>query len=316
MIETLISSSKKYSWMSSGISDSASVVQKNGIITITDNIKQSQWQEFESALEGNNQQLLIITEGLPIEWVNNKKLNVIQSQNCVRRSLKNLDDILKNHSFNHFNIQINSLQYDYFLMYGRWEFHRETIMSEMESRSILDHSLYSRPTTDNKKGRSIENKEQNKLTYFDDSRSNHKVNFDTVVKNSQKCHCTVVLEDNGLLEESDNTITEKSLWPIFAQVPFIWAMGTNKMRQLARWGFYPADRPTTNLRSLMEQLLWLKTEFSDPTRAQRWQDNQGKAINHNLYQLKILSDRIDDDIHQQLKKLGISDHKSSHPAVS
>ena len=306
MLETLVSSSKEYNWMSdSGISDSASIVQKDGIINITDPIKQSQWQEFESALEGNNQQLLIITEGLPIEWVNNKKLNVIQSQNCVRRSLKNLDDILKNQSFNHFNIQINSLQYDYFLMYGRWEFHRETIMSEMESRSILDHSLYSRPATDNKKGRSIEDKEQNKLTYVDDSRENHRVNFDMVVKNSQKCHCTIVLENQGFLEESDNSISEKSLWPIFAQVPSVWVMGTNKVRQLEQWGFRPADPPATNSRSLMEQLLWLKTEFSDSARAQRWQDNQGETINHNLCQLRTLADRIDDDVHQQLKRLNL-----------
>ena len=51
--------------------------------------------------------------------------------------------------------------------------------------------------TDNKKGRSIEDKEQNKLTYVDDFRENHKVNFDMVIKNSQKCHCTIVLENQG-----------------------------------------------------------------------------------------------------------------------
>ena len=55
----------------------------------------------------------------------------------------------------------------------------------------------------------------------------------------------------------------------------------------------------------MEQLLWLKTEFSDSARAQRWQDNQGETINHNLCQLRTLADRIDDDVHQQLKRLNL-----------
>ena len=55
-------------------------------------------------------------------------------------------------------------------------------------------------------------------------------------------------------------------------------MGTNKVRQLEQWGFRPADTPATNSRSVMEQLLWLKTEFSDSARAQRWQDNQGETI--------------------------------------
>jgi hypothetical protein len=45
--------------------------------------------------------------------------------------------------------------------------------------------------------------------------------------------------------------------------------------------------------------------ISDSARAQKWQDNQGETINHNLCQLRTLADRIDDDVHQQLKRLNL-----------
>ena len=116
----------------------------------------------------------------------------------------------------------------------------------------------------------------------------------------------MVLENNGLLTESDRTITEKSMWPIFAQVPFVWASAPNKIKQLTEWGFNPNDPPRTNLRSLTEQLLWLRSEFSNPSIAQRWQDDQGETNNHNLAILKGLPDRLDESVHQQLARIGSS----------
>jgi|TARA_R110000822_G_C15268704_1_gene488993 hypothetical protein len=293
------------------ISDSVSRIQKDGIIQIREMIKQSQWQEFESRLAGINRSLIVITDGLPKKWVTNKKLNVLQVQSVLNSTLTKFKPYLKNYNFNYFNRQSSLLEYDYFLMYGRWEYHRETVMKELESRAVLTNSLYSRPSVkelhgdrkeelEDQPGRSIED---NKIDAPPEFEFNHGSNFDTVIKNSQRCCCSVVLENNGLLTESDGTITEKSLWPILAQVPFVWAVAPNRIQQLTEWGFQPNDPPCTDLRSLTKQLLWLRSEFADTERAQRWQDNQGKIINHNLTILKTLADRIDENTHRQLTQL-------------
>ena len=90
---------------------------------------------------------------------------------------------------------------------------------------------------------------------------------------------------------------------MLAQVPTVWAMNSHKRKQLTTWGFRPNDAPRNNLRSFTEQLMWLRSEFADPTRAQQWQDDQGETINHNLTILKGLADRIDEDNYQQLSRL-------------
>ena len=303
-IDSLILSAKEYNWLyDDGITDSALTLQKNGVIIILDHIKRSQWLEFESALQNITKSLVVITDGLPQEWISNKKLKVVQTQSILRSNLKNFGNRLKTHEFNYFERRSADIEYDYFLMYGRWEYHRETVVQDLESRSVLTNSLYSRPTVDDRPGRSIEGNIVDAHVKF---RYNHDDNFDMVIKNSQRCHCSVVLENNGLLTESDRTITEKSMWPIFAQVPFVWATAPNKIKQLTEWGFKPNDPPRTNLRSLTEQLLWLRSEFSDPNRAQRWQDDQGETNNHNLAILKGLPDRLDENIHQQLARIGSS----------
>ena len=304
-VDSLISSAKKYNWLSDdGITNSAMVIQKDGIIQITDAIKQSQWQEFESELVGINRSLIVITDGLPKKWVTNKKLKVLRVQSVLHWALTDFKPYLKNYNFNHFNIKTSELEYEYFLMYGRYEHSREAVVKELESRSsVLTNSLYSRPPVDNNPGRSIEDNQIAPLRSTQLGAVNLMENFNTVIKNSQRCHCSVVLENYGLLTETDGTITEKSIWPILAQVPFVWAIAPNRIQQLTEWGFRPNDTPRTDLRSLTEQLLWLRTEFADPTRAQKWQDDQGETINHNLNILKGLLDRIDDEIHQQLVKL-------------
>jgi hypothetical protein len=301
-IDSLISSAKSYNWFrDDSITNSASVVQKDGVIVIKEHIKRSQWQEFESALEGISNSLVVITDGLPQEWINNKKLNVLRTQSVLRLGLKKIDHHIKNYKFNYFNRKFVEIEYDYFLMYGRWEYHRETVVKELESRAVLANSLYSRPSVEDQPGRSIED---NRIDAPLEFRFNHGDNFNMVIKNSQRCHCSVVLENNGLLTESDGTITEKSMWPVLAQVPFVWAVAPNRIQQLTEWGFRPNDPPRNNLRSFTEQLMWLRSEFTDPIKAQRWQDDQGETINHNLTILKGLADRIDEDTQQQLAQLG------------
>jgi len=301
-IDSLILSAKEYNWLyDDGITDSALTLQKNGVIIILDHIKRSQWLEFESALQNITKSLVVITDGLPQEWISNKKLKVVQTQNTLRSNLKKFGNRLKTHEVNYFERRSADMEYDYFLMYGLWEYDRETVMQYLESRSVLTNSLYSRPTVDNRPGRSIEGDVVDAYAKF---RYNHGDNFDMVIKNSQRCHCSVVLENNGLLAESDGTITEKSIWPILAQVPFVWAVAPNRIQQLTEWGFRPNDPPRNNLRSFTEQLMWLRSEFADPNKAQQWQDDQGETINHNLTILKGLEDRINEDIQQQLAQLG------------
>ena len=298
---TLIESFKTYNWMSDdSITDSVEYVKKEGGIVIKDSIKQSQWEEFQSLLDGINRPILVVADGLPEEWIKNSKLKVINTQSVIRDSLKNLDHHLKNYPFNHFNRKSSSLEYDYFLMYGRQEYHRETVVKDLESRSLLTNSLYSRPAVGDQPGRSIESPLSEAT---EDFRFNHADNFDFVIKNSQRCYCSIMLLNEGFAEDRCGYTTEKCLWPILAQMPTVWAMNSYKRKQLTTWGFRPNDLPRSNLRSFTEQLMWLKSEFADPIKAQRWQDDQGETINHNLTILKGLADRIDEDTHQQLSQL-------------
>jgi len=300
-MSTLFESFKKYNWMSDdSITDSVEYVKKEGGIIIKDSIKQSLWEEFQSLLDGINRPILVVADGLPKEWVKNSKLTVINTQSVMRDSLKNLDHHLKNYPFNHFNRKSSSLEYEYFLMYGRQEYYREIVVKELESRSVLSNSLYSRPTVEDRPGRSIESRTSDAPEHL---RFNHRDNFNFVIKNSQRCHSSIMLLNEGFAEDRCGYMTEKCLWPMLAQVPTVWAMNSHKRKQLTTWGFRPNDAPRNNLRSFTEQLMWLRSEFADPTRAQQWQDDQGETINHNLTILKGLADRIDEDNYQQLSRL-------------
>lgn len=301
-LDSLMRSAKKYNWYADdGITDSALRIQKDGIIQIKDLVKRSWWQEFESALQGIQRSVIAITDGVPPEWCTNPRLIVIQTQSILRKTLARMADRIQSHRFDHFRRSASSLPHDYFMMYGRFEAHRETVMQELESRDVLSHSLYSRPALPDRPGRSIEHPGQDAPREF---RYNHPDNFHMVIRNSQTCCCGVVLENMGFLADSDSTITEKSLWPILAQVPFVWAMAPNKIRQLRAWGFQPNDPARRDPRSLCEQLLYLRHEFQDPERSQRWQDQQGIRINHNLAVFQTLADQIDEHTHHELKRLG------------
>ena len=301
-IDSLISSLKSYSWMSDdSITDSVEYVKKEGGIIIRESIKQSLWDEFQSLLDGIDKPILVVVDSLPKEWVKNSKLKVINAYLVLRNCLENLDHHLKNYPFDHFHRKSTALEYDYFLMYGRQEYYREIVVKELESRSVLSNSLYSRPTVGGRPGRSIESLLSDAPQHL---RYNHRDNFNFVIKNSQRCHASIMLLNEGFAEDRCGYMTEKCLWPMLAQVPTVWAMNSHKRKQLTEWGFRPNDPPRNNLRSFTEQLMWLRSEFADPNKAQRWQDDQGETINHNLTILKGLSDRIDEDTQQQLAQLG------------
>tara|TARA_E500000331_G_C17231551_1_gene702864 strand:- start:306 stop:1208 length:903 start_codon:yes stop_codon:yes gene_type:complete len=297
----LIESFKKYNWMSDdSITDSVKYAKKEGGIIIKDAVRQSLWEEFQSLLEDINKPILVVTDGLPKEWIKNSKLKVINTQSVMRNCLKNLDHHLKNYPFDHFHRKSTALEYDYFLMYGSQEHYREIIVKELESRSVLIDSLYSRPAVEGRPGRSIESPLSDAPEHL---RYKHRDNFNFVIKNTQRCHASIMLLNEGFAEDRCGYMTEKCLWPILAQVPTVWAMNSHKRKQLTTWGFRPNDAPRNNLRSFTEQVMWLRSEFTDPIRAQRWQDEQGKTINHNLNILKGLADRIDEETDQQLRHL-------------
>ena len=324
-MSTLPESFKKYNWMlDDSITDSVEYAKKEGGIVIMDSIKQSLWEEFQALLDGIDRQILVFTDGLPKEWVKNPKLKVINTQSVLRDSLRNLDHHLKNYAFDYFDRDSSSLEYDYFLMYGRQEYYREIVVKELESRSVLSNSLYSRPTVsetltiresvknqevinsavtlilEDQVGRSIESPTSDAPEHL---RLDHSDNFNFVVKNSQRCHCSIMLLNEGFAEDRCGYMTEKCLWPVLAQVPTVWAMNSHKQKQLTTWGFRPNDAPRNNIRTFTEQLMWLRSEFANPTRTQQWQDDQGEIINNNLIILKGLADRIDEDTHQQLSRL-------------
>jgi len=295
---------KGFNWYadSNQIIDSVNTIKKDKIIVIKEQITKPQWIKFEELLGNINQQYLIITDGLPFEWVKNSKLTVIQTHSYVRNTLEEFDEIFKTYSFKHFQRKVNLIEKDFFMMYGRWSYHREQVVAELESRSLLDESIYSRPTFEGIKGRSIENAKE---PTPDQTRYNHTRNFKSVLENSQKCHCYIVLENNGLLQDTDQTMTEKIIWPILAQTPFILAVGIEKAKKLSDWGILPADSPRHSIRSFTEQVLWLKSEFKNLTRAQKWQDSQGEKINLNLKLLKNLKNVIDLDVESQFRQHGI-----------
>ena len=88
------------------------------------------------------------------------------------------------------------------------------------------------------------------------------------------------------------TVSEKVLYPILYGVPFIYVGNQRQRRTLARWGIHPNDSFRSNVRSVVEQMQWLKSIFRDPKLAQQWQDHQGETIISNLQVLEKLPDLI------------------------
>jgi len=295
---------KTFNWFNTqDVTESIEFAKKNEITTIVDPITKSQWKEFEAGLEDFKKTRIIVVNGLPDSWISLDHLKVINVQRAIREPLAKLNDKIKNYSFNHHKIDVNHLEFDFFLSYGRWEFHRESIFKELHSRKIIEKSLYSCPSVKGRDARSIENV---LIAPPTELRFDHKKNFNFMLKNIQQTNCAIVLENNGLLAESDCSISEKSLWPMFAQVPFIWILSYEKIKQMQKWGFEPAETPANTVKEICKQLLWLHSEFSNKNNAQKWQDHMGNTTNKNLSLAKKLLERIEEDIHNQYRQLKIS----------
>mgnify|MGYP006170379685 CR=1 FL=1 len=287
-----------------GITDSVDVIKRNGIIYIHENIDIDHWKEFQEKLEDLQKTVVVLTEGLPAEWVTNKKIKMVKTHKYLRRYLREIDNIVQYYKFNHFNMQTSDLQYEFFLMYGTYNFYREQDMAELEYRGVMNNSLYSRPTVGDKVGKRIDDDSHTDAEKLKQRRQ-PAFNFKNVLQQSQKCHCSIAFEVDGLSDRFCGLITEKSFWPVLAQVPSLWAMSPNKVKQLKEWNFMPADRPAKNIREFCEQLMWLRSEFKNKDKAQKWLDSQGKIINHNLETFIQLPSRINEDLSARIKEIGL-----------
>ena len=304
MLAKLDDTFKRFNWMlDNGITNSAEVIQKDGGIILIDSIQRTWWDQFQLSVEGVDKQLLVFACNMPRHWVTNKNITLVNLHRILRYTLDDLSPQIKYWRFDHFDRQVDLFTHDFFMTYGNGEHYREACVAELEDMGVLDQSLYSRPATDTRPARSIENVGEAMPA---EMRFDHSNNFQFMLRNTQRCHSAIVLSNEPFRDERCGHLNEKILWPILAQVPMLWAMNSHKRQQMQSWGFVPADTPRSDLRSFTEQLLWLRSVFRDSDRAQRWQDAQGNTINHNLDVLKGLADRIDEDTHRQLVPLGLA----------
>ena len=302
MIDTL-QDVPHYQWYGGSILDSIKGIKEKGIILINECIWKPEWEAFERHLDSISKTVVVITDGLPREWIQNKKINVVVRQGHVQHTLRSWKNNILKGKLKHFKRQAENLPYDFFLMYGRYCNMKEPIFHELLKKQILQNSIYSCPAIENERlATSIEDISK---APPDSMRFAHDKNAHTVITNCQKTKCHLVLETNGLKENDCAFITEKSLWPLVSQMPAIWITTARKYQQLTDWGLQPAEPSRFNIRAIVEQLLYLQKVFQDPLLSQKWQDDQGEKINKNVSILNSLCDRLQEEEHLQYKNLGL-----------
>ena len=267
-------------------------------------IHKKQWQYFYECTKGLVGKITVFCP-LPADWPVEPLMEIkgMNAHNFKFSSGFNR----KRHLFPvEYHRKVDSLTYDFILPYGSWQHEREEVMQTLERLNILDNSIYSRPPqkverqkhididylfpiTSEAQPRTIEGKTD---TINESQRFQHDSNIFNLYDASKSAHCWVVMENYCLNDSMSGTVSEKVLYPILYGVPFIYIGNREQRLTLARWGIQPNDPPRSSVRSVAEQMMWLKGIFSDPKLSQQWQDHQGKIIQSNLLALENLPDLL------------------------
>ena len=276
-------------------------------IDFSDYIHKMQWQYFydnTKGLEGSVELMGPIPKGWPVDdKMHIKVLNTPVYKNSI-------EILTKKDQFPFLGIKrdAKSLDKHFLLTYGSPREHeRECIMQVLERLKVLEQSLYSRPDVkpelqkhvdldyvfpirnNDVKYRNIEGTDKvldKKYLYNPDK------TMTALYKAAKRTHCWAVLDVYPFNDNLNGIPTEKFLWPVFLGIPFIYIGSQHQRDVLRSWGFEPNDSFRADIRSTVEQMMWLRSIFDDKDLAQEWQDSQGLLIMKNRRALDQLPDLI------------------------
>lgn len=300
---SMVDAEKKY------IDEAVRAFKQGSVVHFPEMIHRNQWHYFNEQTKGI-EGLVQLSGPLPKDWNVDGKKTIKVFNELIYKEASELLTKRKHYDF-HYSRDANNLDKHFLMTYGtNREHERECVIQALERLHVLDNSIYSRPKINESdeilqeqvnidyifpirngkiRYRNIEDTDQH-LTrkYLFDQNSILPV-FD---KMSKRVHCWAVLDVFPFNDELNGMPSEKFLWPVFFGVPFIYIGYKNQKEVLKEWGFEPSDPCRDNVRSTVEQMMWLKSIFDDPALAQQWQDSQGERVIANWRALKNLPDRI------------------------
>lgn len=263
-----------------------------------------QWQYFYQRIKDRYGHIKSFCP-LPADWPVSENMQV-EVRNSLQLHNASKFNLLKKSFPTQYHRQAKEFDHQFIMPYGSRQHEREEVMQTLERLNILDNSIYSRPPqkvefqkhididylfpiTSEAQPRTIEGKTD---TINESQRFQHDSNIFNLYDASKSAHCWVVMENYCLNDDIIGTVSEKVLYPILYGVPFIYIGNREQRLTLARWGIQPNDPSRSSVRSVAEQMMWLKGIFSDPKLSQQWQDHQGKTIQSNLLALENLPDLL------------------------
>lgn len=278
------------------VMDKAVAAYKKGeVVEFSEFIHTNQWHYFNEQTKGIPGQVELYGP-LPNEWQvdSTKEIKVFNklSYDASQMALENN----RKFPFQGYKRDTQYLDKHFLLTYGiNSEFERECVMQVLERLRLLEQSVYSRPglsaksqkhistdyifpiTNDNVQYRNIEGTDkEHKRDYFYDLGP-----LPALYQAAKRVHCWVVLD---VFPFNDNLLgvpTEKWVWPVFLGIPFIYIGSQRQMDVLSSWGIEPNDAYRNNTRGVAEQMMWLKSLFSDADLAKKWQGKQGPLVVKN-----------------------------------
>ena len=282
-----------------GIADSVEVAIRDGAIRVMDNIYLRWWQEFEIRISQQPRTVVVFTDGVPPEWNRSRQVRVTQIQAELLRAWR---PDLQTWCGHNDGIQIHrdtrEIPHEFTLLWqDGTDQGRGRVVRALEDAGLLENSLYSRPQERHRPARTLEGDRVPRRQHFGDR-------MQALIGPLRRAHCHIALAEYSL-EPVCGCLGEKQLFPILARVPWIWVASDPKVRAYSQLGLRPNDPTRSNLRAVQEQLWWLRHQFQDPDRAQRWHDQQEHLIRHNRRQLDRLSDHFREHILRERARLGI-----------
>lgn len=283
--------------------------KQGSVVYFNEMIHRNQWNYFNEKTKGVEGSVQL-SGPLPKDWNVDVKKTIKVFNECVYKQVSKLLTKRKQYDFQ-YSRNASAIDKHFLMTYGiDREHERECMIQALERLQVLDNSIYSRPEikdydkrfqehididyifpirNENIRYRNIEDTVQHLTRNYLVEQNNVLPVFNEI---SKRVHCWAVLDVFPFNDELNGMPSEKFLWPVFFGVPFIYIGSKFQRKVLKSWGFEPNDPCRENVRSTVEQMMWLKSIFDDPALAQQWQDSQGERIMANWEALKNLPDKI------------------------
>ena len=310
----------QYCWQGqpNTVDRAAQMAVKDKVVEIIDFIHRDEWKRFCEKV-GNNKVIVIVWQ-LPKSWSRPRNIHVIQTHEHTWREIKDMQSCLKSK----WNRQVDKSWKDFSIFCLYPDPFRMWRIAYLDALGLLDNAVYSTPNFDKKEWPhdtdqsnkilprkyklKIADKQDRLEHYHHQLKSKKDCDLETIggiIKLLRQVHFQISLHNHPDESEGFNHhITEKVLWPTFAQIPEVIIASPGTLEQLAEWDFKPGW-PVGDLspRQQMAEVTRLVHQNRNLDWAQRWQDSQGPFISHNYKILSKLPARLEQDLNDQITRL-------------